>query len=37
MPAIVRNKNIVGCQFHPEKSREPGLRIIENFIKGNFK
>ncbi len=37
VPAIVKNNNIIGCQFHPEKSREPGLRIIENFIKGNFK
>ena len=37
VPAIVQNKNVVGCQFHPEKSREPGLKIIESFIKGNFK
>ncbi len=29
----VKNRNIYGCQFHPEKSANEGLRIIENFIK----
>lgn len=28
----VKNGNIYGCQFHPEKSAENGLRVIENFI-----
>lgn len=28
----VRNGKIFGCQFHPEKSAEEGLRIIANFI-----
>ena len=36
VPAIVKNNNIVGCQFHPEKSREPGLDIIEKFVKNGF-
>ncbi len=31
-PAIVRRGNVVGTQFHPEKSSEPGLRFIERFI-----
>ena len=31
--AIVKNKNIYGCQFHPEKSGETGLKIIENFAR----
>ena len=30
IPAIIKNK-IYGCQFHPEKSRENGLTLIENF------
>ena len=35
----VKSRNIYGCQFHPEKSANDGLRIIENFIricKNNF-
>lgn len=30
-PAIVRSENVVGAQFHPEKSSRAGLRILENF------
>ena len=29
--AIVKNGNAYGCQFHPEKSGEVGLAILENF------
>lgn len=28
----VKQNNLYGCQFHPEKSSEKGLKIIENFI-----
>ena len=28
----IKKGNIYGCQFHPEKSAESGLKIIENFI-----
>ncbi|ADN36343.1 imidazole glycerol phosphate synthase, glutamine amidotransferase subunit [Methanolacinia petrolearia DSM 11571] len=28
----IRNKNAWGTQFHPEKSGETGLKILENFI-----
>ncbi len=29
--SIVKKENIYGCQFHPEKSGEIGLKILENF------
>jgi|TARA_Y100000294_G_C8522043_1_gene323308 glutamine amidotransferase len=31
--AVVKNENIVGCQFHPEKSGKLGLKILKEFIK----
>jgi glutamine amidotransferase len=31
VPAIVFNNNVTGCQFHPEKSGETGLRILKAF------
>ena len=31
VPSIVCNNNVYGTQFHPEKSGEVGLRILQNF------
>ena len=30
--AAIAKENIIGLQFHPEKSQIPGLKIISNFI-----
>jgi len=31
IPAVINHKNITGFQFHPEKSRETGLKLINLF------
>lgn len=30
--AVVKNGNITGCQFHPEKSGRIGMEILKNFV-----
>ena len=33
VPAVIQSGNIFATQFHPEKSGEMGLKIIDNFCK----
>lgn len=33
--AVVAEKNVLGCQFHPEKSGEAGLKILKAFSELN--
>ena len=30
--AVIRQENIMGCQFHPEKSGEIGLKVLKRFL-----
>lgn len=30
--ASVEKENLFGCQFHPEKSSDTGMRILKNFV-----
>lgn len=32
IPALIVKDNVIGCQFHPEKSGEAGLKILKNFM-----
>jgi glutamine amidotransferase len=32
VPAVVSSGNVFGIQFHPEKSGEPGMQILKNFL-----
>jgi imidazole glycerol-phosphate synthase subunit HisH len=31
-PSVIGKENILGCQFHPEKSGKAGLQILQNFV-----
>lgn len=32
IPAVILRNNVTGCQFHPEKSGELGLRVLRRFL-----
>ena len=32
VPAIVGKENLIGTQFHPEKSGQAGLQLYKNFL-----
>jgi len=33
VPAVVNRRNVYGTQFHPEKSGDVGIKMLENFVK----
>ena len=32
IPSIIKNKNVIGVQFHPEKSQENGIHFFKKFV-----
>jgi glutamine amidotransferase len=32
IPAVISNNNVIGTQFHPEKSGKSGLKVLSNFV-----
>jgi imidazole glycerol-phosphate synthase subunit HisH len=30
--AVIQKDNVFGCQFHPEKSGEVGLKVLQSFL-----
>jgi glutamine amidotransferase len=32
LTAVISNKNVFGCQFHPEKSSKAGHQLLRNFM-----
>jgi len=33
-PSVITRENIIGVQFHPERSHKFGMKILKNFIEG---
>lgn len=36
IPAIIKSRNVIGFQFHPEKSGKNGLEVLKNTIEGAY-
>ena len=36
IPAIIKSHNVIGFQFHPEKSGKNGLEVLKNTIEGAY-
>lgn len=36
IPTMIKSKNIIGVQFHPEKSQTKGREFISNFLNGTL-
>ena len=34
-PSIIKKKNIIGMQFHPEKSLDKGMKLLKNYLDFN--
>ncbi|MDB7980199.1 MULTISPECIES: imidazole glycerol phosphate synthase subunit HisH [Faecalicoccus] len=32
IPGLIMHENVMGCQFHPEKSGEDGLKILQYYL-----
>jgi glutamine amidotransferase len=37
IPAIIKKENVIGVQFHPEKSKVQGLNLLKYIIEKEFK
>jgi glutamine amidotransferase len=35
-PSIIEKENILGVQFHPEKSHKQGIALLKNFVRGTI-